>query len=120
MLGFDEDDGDVIDFDNDGEVDLHKWVSRHFFILFTNINFYRSRVHIRVLTWNQSGGKAEAPVKAGGAPPPPPPGPNPPRHLQPEPAKNACTEMLAALNKGEGVNAGLRMRKVTANQKTRV
>ena len=76
VLGFDEDDGDVIDFDYDGEVDLHKWVSRHF--LFTNINFYRSRVHIRVLTWNQSGGKAEAPVKAGGAPPPPPPGPNPP------------------------------------------
>ena len=75
VLGFDEDDGDVIDFDNDGEVDLHKWVSRHF--LFTNINFYRSRVHIRVLTWNQSGGKAEAPVKAGGAPPPPP-GPTPP------------------------------------------
>ena len=30
VLGFDEDDGDVIDFDNDGEVDLHKWVSRHF------------------------------------------------------------------------------------------
>ena len=88
------------------------------FILFTNINFYRSRVHIRVLTWNQSGGKAEAPVKAGGAPPPPLPGPNPPRHLQPEPAKNACTEMLTALNKSEGVNAGLR--KVTANQKTRV
>ena len=45
-----------------------------------------------------------------------PPAPTRPRYLQPEPAKNAC--MFAALNKGEGVNAGLR--KVTANQKTRV
>jgi len=27
VLGFKEDDGDVIDFDNDGEVVLHKWVT---------------------------------------------------------------------------------------------
>ena len=59
-------------------------------------------------------------MKAGGAPPPPPP-PPPAGALDisaPDPAKNARAEMLTALNKGEGVTAGLR--KVTANQKTRV
>ena len=41
-----------------------------------------------------------------------PPAPPRPRYLQPEPTKNARAEMLTALNKGEGVTAGLR--KVTA------
>ena len=40
VLGFDEDDGNVIDFDNDGEVLIHKKVSRHFLV--TNIHFYSS------------------------------------------------------------------------------
>ncbi len=42
VLGFKEDDGDVIDFDNDGEVVLHKWVSRPFLV--TNIHLYLSPV----------------------------------------------------------------------------
>ena len=48
VLGFKEDDGDVIDFDNDGEVVLHKWVSRPFLV--TNIHLYLSPMsQIRVL-----------------------------------------------------------------------
>ena len=74
------------------------------------------------LTWNPAGAEAKAPA-AGGAPPPPPPGPAPPPpppagalDMTPDPAKNARADLLAALNKGEGVTAGLK--KVTDDQKT--
>ena len=42
VLGFKEDDGDVMDFDNIGEVVRHKLVSQHFLV--TNIHFYLSPV----------------------------------------------------------------------------
>ena len=90
----------------------------------TELQAYVKKYYTTGLTWNPAGGEAKAPVKAGGAPPPPPPGPAPPPPppagaldiSAPDPAKNARAEMLAALNKGEGVTAGLR--KVTDDQKT--
>ena len=94
------------------------WVST-----LTELQAYVKKHYTTGLTWNPAGGEAKvsAPV-AGGAPPPPPPGPAPPPPppagalTAPDPAKNARADLLAALNKGEGVTSGLK--KVTDDQKT--
>jgi len=94
----------------------------------TELQAYVKKYYTTGLTWNPAGGEASvrAPA-AGGAPPPPPPGgPPPPPPVggldlsaaapAPDPAKNARADLLAALNKGEGVTAGLK--KVSKDQMT--
>ena len=99
---------------------VKSWVST-----LTELQAYVKKYYTTGLTWNPAGGEATAPAPAaGGAPPPPPPGPAPPPPppagaldlTAPDPAKNARADLLAALNKGEGVTAGLK--KVTDDQKT--
>jgi len=99
------------------------WVST-----LTELQAYVKKYYTTGLTWNPAGGEAsvKAPAPAGGAPPPPPPGgPPPPPPVggldltaapAPDPAKNARADLLAALNKGEGVTAGLK--KVSKDQMT--
>jgi len=94
------------------------WVST-----LSELQAYVKKNYTTGLTWNPSGVEAKAPA-AGGAPPPPPPGPAPPPPppagaldlTAVDPAKNARADLLAALNKGEGVTAGLK--KVSDDQKT--
>jgi len=90
------------------------WVST-----LTELQAYVKKYYTTGLTWNPKGSDA-----SGGGPPPPPPGPAPPPpppmgalDASPAvPASNPRADLLAALNKGEGVTSGLR--KVTDDQKT--
>ena len=94
------------------------WVST-----LNELQAYVKKFYTTGLTWNPKGGDAKAP--SGGAAPPPPPGPAPPppppmgaldAAPSAAPASNPRADLLAALNKGEGVTSGLR--KVTDDQKT--
>ena len=94
------------------------WVST-----LTELQAYVKKFYTTGLTWNPKGGEAKAP--SGGAAPPPPPGPAPPppppmgaldAAPSAAPVANPRADLLAALNKGEGVTSGLR--KVTDDQKT--
>merc|ERR1719158_531366 len=96
------------------------WVST-----LSEMQAYVKKYYTTGLTWNPSGVEAVAKAPAaGGAPPPPPPGPAPPPPppagaldlTAVDPAKNARADLLAALNKGEGVTSGLK--KVSDDQKT--
>lgn len=93
------------------------WVST-----LTELQSYVKKFYTTGLTWNPKGGDVKA--SSGGAAPPPPPGPAPPPPppvgaldaAPAAPVANPRADLLAALNKGEGVTAGLR--KVTDEQKT--
>lgn len=103
------------------------WVN-HFNGFLKAFEAYVKKYHTTGLTWNPKGGDAmsaapaAAPAPAGPAPPaagPPPPGPPPPATAT---TSSSSTEadmsgVFSALNKGEGVTAGLR--KVTADMKAK-